>query len=295
MNLKEFININNLGLIIENENFKDYLTIKTTGKIKNLIKPKNIKSLKKIIKYFKKSNQKYFILGNGSNIYTSSKCIIDNVIYIKSLKKGYSIKNEILYVSASYLMSKLAYEIALKGYKNLEYFSGIPGTVGGIIYMNAGAYKNEIMDYIISVTVIDEFGNLKEIKKEDINYNYRKTNLNNKVIVNAKIKLTKTKEDILNKILEWKKYRLDTQPLNYPTFGSVFKNTNKYKAWEILDYLGYRGYKINDIMVSFKHSNFIINLNNGKGEDIFNLINIIKDKAFKKLNIILEEEVIYLG
>lgn len=286
-----------LAEVKENVCFSNYLTMKTKANIKYLIEPKCINSLRIIIKKLNELNLNYFILGNGSNTICKSKIHIDYVINMNSLKNEYEIKNNILRVTGSYSMPSLAIKLAKEKYKGLEFLSSIPGTIGAGIAMNCGAYKKEIKDVLISCKCINKKGQIINYHTKDLDFEYRNSLIRREglIVIEALFNIEKTNLDILSKINEWKEYRNKTQPLEYPSSGSIFKNLNNISAWEVIDKINLRGYQIGGAMFSNKHSNFIINYNNAKGEDIEKLINIAKEKAKELFNINLQEEIIILS
>ena len=200
-------------------------------------------------------------------------------------------------VGAGYPLIKLAIKVSKLGLTGLEFATGIPGTVGGAVYMNAGAYKTD-MGYIVSeVKVIDKDLNLKTLYNKDLHYHYRDSIFQHEeyIILEAKIVLKKGNKDEIMEIIENRKQRrLLTQPLEYPSAGSVFRNPNNDFAGRLIEDIGYKGKIIGGAKVSEKHANFIINYNNATSEDIIKLINSIKKDVKKKHNVdlICEQEIV---
>ncbi len=286
----KYIEENDLGEIQKNAKISDLCSIRCGGIAKYLYSPKDTSSLIKFLNY---NQNDYFILGNGTNVLASSKQYDGIIIHMKKMPKWYVIKNDYLYVSASYSLVEISYILAKEGYGNLEFYNSIPGTIGGAVFMNAGAFGHETKDYLEYIVLYD-CQKIVKIKKEDIIYEYRKSNLEGKVILSAVFKIKKTDEDVFLKMKKHQEIRKRTQPLDMPSCGSVFKNPKDIYAWELIDDTGFRGYKINNAMVSIKHANFIVT-DNAKGEDVLELIMLIIYKVYKKHGIFLENEIIFFN
>ncbi|MBR2840515.1 MAG: UDP-N-acetylmuramate dehydrogenase [Bacilli bacterium] len=270
---------------IDKVSIKDYTTYKLTGKMK-LFVPKDISELKEILK-----KDRCKIIGNGSNL------IIDKS-YDKTLVKlqhfdDINICGNIVDVGSGYSLSKLSRKCADNALSGLEFACGIPGTVGGAIYMNAGAYGHEIFDVLNSITVLDEKLQIIEICKKDLKSSYRNSLLkdNNYICLKAQFKLDSKKSEIIKRdIINIMEDRRKKQPLEYPSAGSVFKNPKGYSAGRLIEKSGLKGLSVNDASISEKHANFIINKGNASSDDVIKLINIIKDKIKKEYGIDLELE-----
>lgn len=282
--------------ILENVNLKKYNTYRLDVYTKYLAFPKDIESLINLIKYLKQYNIKYKILGCGSNIIFKNNyegCLIKLDKFNKL-----EINKNMVKVGAGYSIIKLSLALSKLGLSGLEFASGIPGSVGGCIYNNAGAY-NSSMEYIVdSIKVIDKNLKIKTLYNKDIGFEYRTSKLkktNEYICIEANLKLSyKNKEEILKLIDERRNRRILTQPLEYPSAGSVFRNPVNNSAWKLIEDIGYKGKILGGAKVSEKHANFIINNGNAKGIDIINLIDDIKIKVKQKYNIdlILEQEIV---
>lgn len=280
---------------IKDAKLLEYNTYRLDTKCKLLIFPKNIIELKNIIEIIN-DKSKWFIIGNGSNIILPD--YYDGIIIKLKYFNDYSISDDILTVDAGVMINKLSMDISSKGYKGLEWASGIPGTIGGCIYNNAGCYGSEICDNLISVTVLDK-DKIYDIDRKELEFSYRdsifKSKLKNLIILSAKFSIEKSSfEELLDLIKTRTLKRIETQPLEYPSCGSVFRNPEGVSAGKLIDESNLKGYKINDAVISSKHANFIINTGNAKSEDIIELINIIKTTIKKNYNIdlVLEQEII---
>ena len=278
---------------INNALIKDYTTYKLSGFIKEIIFPKDVLELKELLKSLK--GKKYKIIGNGSNLILSESYdgILINLKHFKTLE----FNDNIVKVGAGYSLPKFALECANRGLSGLVFASGIPGSIGGAVYMNAGAYGKEISNILKEVTILDDEFNIKILNKEELASSYRDSIFKHKdyVCLDATFELEYGDK---NKILEEIKSIIETrkakQPLEYPSAGSVFKNGDGYSAGRLIEKAGLKGTRVGDAEVSMKHANFIVNRGKAKAEDVINLIGIIKDKIKEEDNVdlVLEQEIL---
>lgn len=285
LNIKHYVNYD----------LTDLNTMKLRSKVHVLVEPKDIDELKSVLDIVSKYKSKYFILGNGSNvilpIYYDGVCIKLNKL------NNYTFDNGNIYAEAGCMLNVIASDVSNRGYTGLEWASHIPGTIGGSIYSNAGAYKGQISEVITSITILDN-GNIKTINNSEALFGYRTSifrNDKNKIVLSCMMKVSKGNlEEIKSIIKERLDKRIKSQPLNYPSCGSVFRNPDDIAAGKLIDDLGLKGYNVGDLCISEKHANFIINKGKGSKEDYDVLVKTIKDKVKKKYNIdlILEQEVI---
>ena len=272
-------------------------TYKVHSKCEYLIYPKKIKELINLIKYLRTNNIKFIILGNGSNIVLASNNY--NVVIKLDRLNIILFNNNTIEAECGENLVKLLNLCIERGLSGLEFLTSIPGQVGASTKNNTGAFNESISDYITEVKVLDENYNIITLTKDKLNFSYRNSIFKenkNLIVISTTFKLNvKSKEEIKNKIIEYKTLRLNNQPYDMPNAGSVFKNPPNNKASKLIESLSLRGYNIGDAMVSKKHANFIVNKDNATGEDIINLINYIKDKVKEKYNIELEleQEIIY--
>lgn len=285
------------GKIKTNVLLKDYTTYQVSGRAKVVVYPSDISQLKRILAYIKENNIKYKIIGNGSNLIFATN-YYDGILIKLSEFNNLIIDDVKIIVGAGYNLIKLAYNASKLGLTGFEFATGIPGTVGGAIYMNAGAYKSD-MGYIVSeIKVLTPDLKIKTLYNNDLEFHYRSSFLQKNqdyVCIEATIILKHGNVDIIMDLIgERKKRRLMTQPLEYPSAGSVFRNPKGEYAWCLIEKSGYKGKTINGVKVSNKHANFIINPNGGSGIDIENLINQIKKdiKNKYKIDLIVEQEII---
>lgn len=287
------------GTVSENASLKKLNTYKIGGLAKYLISPNSINDLISILKILKNKKIKFFILGNGSNIILNSKEYDGAVIKLDKLN-GIEIhpEMEMVYAEAGVMLPKLVQEAVKSSLTGLEFASGIPGTVGGSIYGNAGAYNSCILDYVKSVTVLDENYDIKILEHEDLTYSYRTSIFKEKknyIILAAKFFLKKgDKKNSLEVIENRRQRRIESQPLEYPSAGSVFRNPEGDFAGRLIESCNLKGYKIGGAEVSDKHANFIINANNATSEDVYKLINYVHDIVKEKttVDLIIEQEFI---
>ncbi len=294
--IKLFDNVK-CGKKIENISFKNYTTYKMDGIGRLLIKPSNVSELINALKVIKENNLRYKILGNGSNVIFTAP-IYEGVLINLSAFDELKITGNKIVVGAGYSLTKLALKSSRLGFTGLEFATGIPGTVGGAVYMNAGAYNTD-MGYIVQeVKVLTSDYEIKTLTNKELEYHYRSSCLQTHhelICLEATIVLKKgDKKAIEYLINDRKKRRFETQPLEYPSAGSVFRNPPDNNAWQLVESVGYKGKRIGNAMVSEKHANFIISVGNVKGEDIKKLIYEIKDKVKteKGIDLKIEQEII---
>lgn len=291
MKFVDFVNDNSLGKIVFDEEFKNLTTIGLGGKIRVLFYPLSIEKLCFAFRYIKENNLKYFVIGNGSNTLALDNTYDGIVISLKELKKSFIAKDNILTISANYPTIRLAYELSELNLGDLSFLGGIPGTIGGAIYNNSGAYNDSIKNHLIDVTYIDTSGNLVTLDNSKLMLGYRMSVFHKieGIIVSARfcVKSVDTKAILLQRLNQRRK----SQPLNEKSMGSIFKNSPIIPSYRIIDALNMRGFKINGIEVSNKHSNFIINANEGNSKDVLKIIEIIQKRAKLEFGINLEYEI----
>lgn len=282
-----------IGEIIQNKELKYFTTYKVGGMPICIVTPDNESKLIILLNYLKENNIKFMILGNGSNVIFNSTNY-DGVIIKLDNFNNLRISNNVITVGAGYMLNKLALRVSRLGFTGMEFATGIPGTIGGAVYMNAGAYKTD-MGYIVNkVKVLTPDYKIKYLTNKEMDFHYRSSFLqSNKgyICLEATIVLKKgNPQDIMDLINERKKRRVETQPLEYPSAGSVFRNPENDFAGRLIEEIGYKGKSIGDAKISEKHANFIINNGNATGEDIKKLILTTKEEIKKKYNIDLKVE-----
>lgn len=282
-----------VGKVITNVLMKDYTTYKVGGSVLCIVYPDDEQCLIRLIKYLKDENIKYKIIGNGSNVIFNDKGY-DGVIVKLDNFNDLKIINNTITVGAGYMLNKLALRVSRLGLTGMEFATGIPGTIGGAVFMNAGAYKSD-MGYILrSIKVLTPDLKIKTMHNKDLDFHYRSSYLQNNpeyICLEATIVLKKGNVDeIMELIHSRKERRVASQPLEYPSAGSVFRNPKDDFAGRLIEEIGYKGKKMGGAQVSEKHANFIINSGNATGEDVKKLILDIKNKVKKKYNVELKIE-----
>ncbi len=282
-----------IGKIEDDVFLKDYTTYKVGGKPICIIYPEDVDSLKEVLEYIHENNIKYKILGNGSNVIFNNNSY-DGIIIKLSNFNNLSIDGNRITVGAGYMLNKLALRLSRLGYAGLEFAAGIPGTVGGAVYMNAGAYKSDMGYIVTSVKLMTPDFKIITMTNEELKFHYRDSFLQHNpgyICLEATMYLPKGDPDEIMELINSRKARrIESQPLEYPSAGSVFRNPEGDFAGRLIEEIGYKGKSIGDAQVSEKHANFIINKGNARGEDIKKLIAEIRDKVKEKYNITLKVE-----
>jgi len=293
MNLRELLEKENIGSIFENEDMKYHTTYKVGGKCNFYIAPVSIDKLITLLKILRENNIKYKVVGNGSNVIFSSKKY-DGVVINLGKINNLIIDDLNVYVEAGHSLIKLTNICANNDLSGIEFASGIPGNVGGAIYMNAGAYNSDMSSLIKDVTYLDENFEIKTMTKDEIDFGYRHSIFMNRnyIIISVNLKLERgNKEEIVKLMNDRRQRRIESQPLEYPSAGSVFRNpAPDVYSGKLIEDLGLKGYSIGGAKVSEKHANFIVNYNNASPEDIKNLIDFIKNKVKENYDIDLKVE-----
>ena len=304
MDIKNLLENSNLNIPKENIKYNEpmskHTSFKVGGPAECFIKIQTIEELKEITNFIQKNKINSVIIGNGSNILVTDKGIKGIVLQICIKKYEIAKLDEVKIkatIGAGNKMSEIAQKFLKEEITGFEELSGIPGTIGGAIKMNAGAHKKEIKDILESVTILDEDNKLRELTNEELHLEYRRSILFEKkyIVIEAKFNLQKGKyEEINSKMQEYKKYRQEKQPIEYPSAGSTFKRGENYITAKLIDDAGLKGYTIGGAQVSEKHAGFVINKGNATAKDILELIEYIKEKVYKtsKEKINLEIEVI---
>ena len=281
----------------ENINIKKYNSYKLNVICKYLVFIKNIDELVSLIEYLKENNINYLILGNGTNV-IFSKDYFDGVIIKLDKLNNLKVNNTEVYVECGYPLVKLSKEIFKYGLVGLEFASGIPGLLGASVAMNAGAYNKDMASVVKEVTILNDKLEIVKLTNKDLSFEYRNSILKKHkdyICLSAVLSLEYGDINQSKQLIEERRTRrLETQPLDYPSAGSVFRNPDNMHAGELIEKCNLKGYNINGAEVSVKHANFIINTGNCSGEDIIKLIEIIKKEVFSKYNIelILEQIII---
>lgn len=282
-----------------NEKMSKYTTMRVGGPCDCIVFPDEISKIKEVIDFCKNENITFFVIGNGSNLLVKDEGIHGVVIKLGHRFGKIELDGEYILAYAGATMPTLSQLAKKNSLKGLEFACGIPGTIGGGVKMNAGAYGSQISDILYEVTYMDEKEEIKTIKNKDCSFGYRKSifTINpNYVILSAKFKLERGNiDEIENKMKENSLARKAKQPLEYPNFGSVFKRPEGYFVGKLVDDAGLRGYKIGGAQVSTKHTGFIVNVDNATCKDVLDLIGYVQTTVYNKFNVELTPEVIIIG
>ena len=291
-------NIVKKGTVEENVPMSQYSSFKTGGNADYFVSPGDGEEIRLVIEESKNENMPYIVIGNGSNIVVSDKGIRGVVIRIGPQMSQITQNDGEFISQAGALLSAVSYKAYEAGYKGFEFASGIPGSFGGAVCMNAGAYGGELKDVIKWVKVIDEKGQIRALSNEEMNFGYRKSIVTEKgyIVIEGCISLEKgNKEEIKDLMSDLNGRRRDKQPLNYPSAGSTFKRPEGYFAGKLIEDCGLKGYTVGGAMVSEKHAGFVVNKGEATTEDILTVIRHCQKEVKERFGIELETEVKIIG
>lgn len=280
--------------IYKNELMSKYTSFKIGGPAECLIKIRTIEELKSIIEFSKDKNIKLTIIGNGSNILVSDEGIKGIVLKIEIDIFELNMQETKLKVGSGVKLGWIAQKCLKQEIAGFEFASGIPGTIGGAIRMNAGAHGKEMKDIVTEVTYMDRDGKIHTIQNKDAKFEYRKSLFAEKdyIILETEIQLEKgKKEEIQNKMTEYATYRKEKQPIEYPSAGSTFKRGTDFITAKLIDDCGLKGYQIGGAQISEKHAGFIINKENATANDVIKLIEYTKEQIYNKFGKKIETEI----
>ena len=283
--------------ILKNELMKNHTSFKIGGPADEFCQVTSAEEIQELICYAKEKNIPYTIIGNGSNLLVSDKGIRGLVIKIAKGFDSAEVSDTKITASAGILLSKLAKVALANSLSGLEFASGIPGTLGGAVYMNAGAYGGEIRDVVKSVTYLED-GKIKTADKEELGFGYRKSRFSDSgcIILSAELELKAgDKDKISEKMEDFKERRCSKQPLSMPSAGSTFKRPEGYFAGKLIEDAGLKGFGIGGAMVSEKHSGFVVIQGGATARDVLNLIEHIQKTVYEKFGVTLDTEVKMLG
>jgi UDP-N-acetylmuramate dehydrogenase len=288
-----------VGSIKKAEPLVNHTTIKIGGPADLLIEPSSIKNLEKTMELVRKYKVKWRAIGRGSNLLVSDKGIEGVVIKLGNGLNHLNINGTHIIVGAGYSVVSLAVQISRSALSGFEFASGIPGSVGGAVYMNAGAHGSDVSKILTRAHILFEDGSFNWLTNEEMEFSYRTSVLQNKrpgIVVEAEFELKEgKKEEIMEAIQKNKEYRKDTQPWNFPCAGSIFRNPLPHYAGKLVEEAGLKGYQIGGAQISDMHGNFIINAGNAKSEEVLQLIDYVKKTIYDSYNVIMETEVEIIG
>ena len=283
----------------ENEPLAAHCTFKIGGPAQLFVMPENEQQLCSAVALCKEQAVRYYLLGNGSNILFADEGFSGVVIDVSALDAEIAVEDTVLTAGAGVRLAALCKAALKHGLSGLEFAYGIPGTVGGAVYMNAGAYGGEMKDVIVSVRVISEDGEILTLSKEELDLSYRHSVIPERgyLVIDGELLLTREKDpdQITERMEELKKKRIEKQPLEYPSAGSTFKRPEGYFAGKLIMDAGLRGFSVGGAAVSEKHCGFVINKGNATAADICALMDEVTRIVKEKYAVTLEPEVKKVG
>lgn len=276
----------------ENEPMSKHSTFRIGGPARYFITPKDIKQLQQAIVACKETSIPYMILGNGSNVLFLDEGYNGAVIAIGDAMSDITIDGTTIYAQAGAMLAKVSMLAKNESLTGMEFASGIPGTIGGAIVMNAGAYGGEMKDIVVSVDLLED-GEVRTYTCEQMQFAYRHSIVDNtKIVVGVTLRLEQGNQDEINaRMEELKTARVTKQPLEYPSAGSTFKRPEGYFAAKLIDDCGLRGFRVGGAMVSEKHCGFVVNYDNATAKDVLSLMDAVSQKVYETFNVTLEPEV----
>lgn len=280
------------------EPMKKHISFKVGGPADILVKPRSEEKLKEVISLVKEEKIPYIVIGNGSNLLVKDAGIRGVVIKIADNFNDFSIEENILKVQSGALLAVVGKACLRSELKGFEFAAGIPGTLGGALAMNAGAYGGEMKDIVKTVRLMDMEGNIIELTNEQMEFEYRKSIVTRKeyIVLSAEIELEKgDKDEIKALMMDFTQRRVTKQPLSLPSAGSTFKRPVGNFAGKLIEDSGLRGLTLRGAQVSEKHCGFVVNLGNAEAKDILDLMYVVKSTVYAKFGVMLEEEVKILG
>ena len=282
----------------QQEPMSRHTTFRIGGPADFYLCPHSTKEVQEIVEICKEENLPYFVLGNGSNLLVSDKGYRGVVIQLWKNFSDITVKDCCIQAKAGALLSKVAAEALEAGLTGMEFASGIPGTIGGAAFMNAGAYGGEMKDIIKSVKVLDTQGEVLVLPKEELKMGYRTSIVKEKgyTVLSVELELTRgNQEEIRNTMEDLKERRTSKQPLEMPSAGSTFKRPEGYFAGKLIMDSGLRGFSVGGAQVSEKHCGFVVNKGGATAMDVLNLIREVQRKVKEQFGVDLETEVRFLG
>ncbi len=280
------------------EPMKKHTTFRIGGPADYYLCPHSTEEMQKILQICKENNIEFFILGNGSNLLVSDKGYRGAVIQLWKNFSDIIAEEKTITVKAGALLSKVAAEALEEGLTGMEFASGIPGTIGGAVVMNAGAYGGEMKDIIKEVTVLTKEGEILTLSKEEMNFGYRTSVVKEKgyVVISVVLQLEKGEREKIRKVMDdLKERRVTKQPLDMPSAGSTFKRPEGYFAGKLIMDAGLRGFSVGGAQISEKHCGFVVNKGDATAADVLGLIREVQKRVQEQFGVTLEPEVKFLG
>jgi len=285
------------GRVLFDAPMRQFTSIKVGGPADSLLFPKDVVELRKVVRYAKRKEIPILILGKGTNLVVRDKGIRGWVISLTQGMKKVQLDGDEVEAEAGLSLQRLVQFSIQKSLTGLEPFFGIPGTVGGGLAMNAGAWGVELKDILLSITLMNEDGGVVERPRQKLKFSYRRLAISPSwIILKGRFQLKKgRKEEILERVKSYSEMRKSTQPLDYPSAGSIFKNPVEGPAGKWIEEAGLKGFRMGQAMVSDRHANFIINLGKATAEEVINLMEWVERKIDEEKGISLEREVRVVG
>ncbi|HEC80680.1 MAG TPA: UDP-N-acetylmuramate dehydrogenase [Firmicutes bacterium] len=284
--------------ILKKEPMAYHTSFHIGGPAEYLVTPHTVDSLRMLVRRLNDSGIEPFIIGAGTNILVGDKGISDVVVKVYEFKCADRFEDDYCYLCGGDLLTAKVKMLSSRGFKCLQWAYGIPGTVGGAVHMNAGAFGSDISEWLVNVEVVDPSGEVRLIERCDINFGYRRSDVSKcGIVVGASFRFEREDpERLVREIDEYMEIRRQRHPLDYPNAGSIFKNPSKETpAGKLIEEVGLKGSRVGDAMVSKKHANFIVNLGRASAKDVLELIRRIQDEVWHKFDIFLEPEICIAG
>lgn len=286
--------LNQFGIVTLNVELSKMSSYRIGGIAEMVIEPQSIEQLVNCINYLNSAQLNYKVIGYGSNLLFSDDPYNGIIVKIHKYLQKIEIRDDCVYAEAGVGLIRLAHFCVANGWGGLEFASGIPGSLGGALFMNAGAYQRSMYDVVNRVLVYQN-NELKWIDRDHIKVDYRYSNFMDdptSIICAAELNLHKCDKETAQKMMKDRlERRLNSQPLEYPSCGSVFRNPYPDLAWQLIENVGLRGYRIGDAQISLKHANFIVNLGHAKASDVRALIELVEKEVYEQMHIELKREV----
>ncbi|MGA5711948.1 UDP-N-acetylmuramate dehydrogenase [Bacillus bombysepticus] len=288
-----------VGRVLVNEPLARYTTMKIGGPADILIVPKHVAGIEKTLQLVKQYKTKWTVIGRGSNLLVSDQGIEGVVIRLGEGLDHLEVEKHKVRVGSGYPLIKLSTLLSRQGLAGLEFASGIPGSVGGAVYMNAGAHKSDISIVLSKALILFEDGTIAWLTNKELEFSYRSSVLQTKrpgIVLEAEFQLQAGKrEEIVRSMQNNKDYRRETQPWNHPCAGSIFRNPIPHFAGDLVEKAGLRGYRIGGAQISEMHGNFIVNTGGASAQDVLSLIELIKHTIKDKFDVDMHTEVEIIG
>ena len=292
------INITGKDNVRINEPMKNHTTFKIGGPAQYYVTPESVTQIQEVVSLCRDVNIPLHVIGNGSNILVGDDGVDGVVLALFNTFSDYEIKDNVITAQAGMSLIKLAVIALREGLTGLEFASGIPGSVGGAVYMNAGAYDGQMKDVVTSVTVLDEAGNIRILGRDELDMGYRTSAVakHNMIVLQVIIELKAgDKEQIKDRMNQLSELRKQKQPLEYPSAGSTFKRPEGYFAGKLIADAGLKGYSIGGAAVSEKHAGFVVNMGGATAKDVVELTDYIKKRIIEQFGVTLELEIKKVG